>query len=42
LPGDDGSRQPGGVRAAILSSASAFLGTASPRDDVALVVARFA
>jgi hypothetical protein len=37
-----GAGNPDDVRDAILASASAFLGTASPRDDVTLVVAKFA
>jgi hypothetical protein len=37
-----GAGSPDDVRDAILASASAFLGPASPRDDVTLVVAKFA
>jgi len=37
-----GSGSPAEIRAAIQASADAFLGTASPRDDVTLVVAKFA
>jgi hypothetical protein len=37
-----GAGSPDDVRDAILASASAFLGSASPRDDVTLVVAKFA
>jgi hypothetical protein len=37
-----GAGTPDDIRDAILASASAFLGTASPRDDVTLVVAKFA
>jgi hypothetical protein len=33
---------PDEIRSAVLASADAFLGTASPRDDVTLVVAKFA
>jgi len=36
-----GARSPEEIRAAILASAGKFLGTASPRDDVTLVVAKF-
>jgi hypothetical protein len=37
-----GAGSPDEIRAAILASADAFLGPASPRDDVTLVVAKFA
>ncbi len=37
-----GAGSPEEIRAAILASAGTFLGTATPRDDVTLVVAKFA
>jgi hypothetical protein len=37
-----GAGSPEEIRAAILASAGTFLGTAAPRDDVTLVVAKFA
>jgi len=37
-----GAGSPDDLRDAILASASAFLGPAAPRDDVTLVVAKFA
>jgi hypothetical protein len=36
-----GAGSPDEIRQAILTSASAFLGTATPRDDVTLAVAKF-
>jgi sigma-B regulation protein RsbU (phosphoserine phosphatase) len=37
-----GARSPDAIRDAILASATAFLGAAPPRDDLTLVVAKFA
>ena len=37
-----GEGSPDDIRDAILASASAFLGTATPRDDLTVVVANFA